>query len=144
MKPKVLTHAMGALLICIGVSACDQQATTAREETQTPYVAPEATTAPTQQQHQGTAAQTDPYDTTTDPYATTETDPYATPPQTDDIGAMTGDADIGDARTTGDTMGDRCAGLSGPALNDCLESERLRRQDMVDPTLMQDEDMPEQ
>lgn len=142
MKPNLLTHAMGALLICIGVSACSDQGT-ARQEAQAPYVAPETTTTPAQQPEDMTA-QTDPYGTTTDPYATTEADPYATPPQTEEIDAMTGDTDIGEARTTGDTMGDRCAGLSGPALNDCLETERMRRQDVEDPTMMQDEDMPEQ
>lgn len=148
MKANLLTHAMGALLICIGVSACTDQGS-ARQEAQAPYVAPETTTPA--QQPEDMTAQTDPYGTTTDPYATTEADPYATAPQTEDIDAMTGDTDamtgdtdIGESRTTGDTMGDRCAGLSGPALNDCLETERLRQQDMEDPTLMQDEDMPEQ
>lgn len=134
MKPNLLTHAMGALLICIGLSACDQQST-ARQEAQAPYVAPAGATAPAQQLPQDTSAQTG---------TGTPTDPYATAPQTEEIDAMTESTDISGTQTTGDTLGDRCAGLSGPALTDCLETERLRRQDMQDPTRMQDEDMPEQ
>lgn len=142
MKPNVLTHAMGALLVCIGVSACGEQGT-ARQEAQAPYVAPEADTTPVQQQPQDTTAQAG-TGTATDPYGTTEADPYANAPQTEEIDAMTESTDISGAQTTGDTLGDRCAGLRGPALTDCLESERLRQQDVEDPTRMQDEDMPEQ
>lgn len=142
MKANLLTHAMGALLISIGVAACGQQGT-GREEAQAPYVAPEATTTPGQQQPLETTTPTDPYASTADPNATT-TDPNAIGSQTDQSGSLTGNTDISGAQTTGDTLGDRCAGLSGPALTDCLETERLRRQDVQDPTQTQQQDVPEQ
>ena len=115
-------HGLGALLICIGLGACDQQ--TAREEAQVPVAAPEATT-------------TAPVDT-----GTPQTEPYATMPPADQIDSMTGSTDISGTQTTGDTLGDRCAGFTGEALTECLEMESARRQDVQDPTLQDDVQPP--
>lgn len=116
MNPINWRHGLGALLICIGVSACDQQ-TTGREEAQAPTAVPEATT-------------TAPVDT-----GTAQTDPYATTPPIDESGTMTGSAEDSATQTTGDTLGDRCAGFTGEALTECLKMEGARRQDVQDPTM---------
>ena len=116
-------HGLGALLICIGVSACDQQ-TTSREGAQAPITSPEATT-------------TAPVDT-----GTPQTDPYATMPEIDESESLTGSTDISGTETTGDTLGDRCAGFTGEALTECLEMESARRQDVQDPTLQDDVQPP--
>ena len=117
-------HGLGALLICIGVGACDQQ--TARQEAQAPITAPDATT-------------TAPVDT-----GTPQTDPYATTPPIDETGSLTGSTDISGAETTGDTLGDRCAGFTGEALTECLEMESARRQDVQPPTMQDPTDTPPQ
>ena len=130
MNPINWKHGLGALLICVGVGACDQQ-TTSREEAQAPMTAPEATT-------------TAPVDTgtpQTDPYASTP--PVATPPM-DEGASMTDSTDISGTETTGDTLGDRCASFTGEALTECLEMESARRQDVQPPTLQDADEMPPQ
>ncbi|MDQ3289342.1 MAG: hypothetical protein M3Q42_14035 [Pseudomonadota bacterium] len=135
MKPNLLTHTLGAMLLCLGLGACSQQAE-GPETAQTPYVEPEATTTPEQQPMDSTV-QSDPYVTPADPYATT--------PPIDQNDALTGNTDFsGNQQTTGDTLGDRCAGLAGPTLTECLETERLRSQDVQDPTQTETEDLPRQ
>lgn len=132
MKPNLLTHALGATLLCLGLGACTQQGT-GTEAAQTPYLEPDATAG---QQPAGTTAQ-DPFETTADPYATS--------PQGDQSDALTGNTDFSSTQqTTGDTLGDRCAGLSGPSLTECLETEQLRRQDNQDPTETEIQDVPRQ
>ena len=124
MNPISWKHGLGALLICIGVGACDQQS--ARQEAQIPITAPEATT-------------TAPVDT-----GMPQTDPYATMPPVDESESMTGRTDISGTETTGDTLGDRCAGFTGEALTECLEMESARRQDVQAPTLQDPTETPPQ
>ena len=125
MNSTIWKYGLGALLIGVGLSACEQQ-TTSREEAQAPYVAPEATSTP-------------PVDT-----GTAQTDPYATLPPTDESGSMTDSTDISGTETTGDTLGDRCAGFTGEALTECLEMESARRQDVQPPTLQDPTETPPQ
>jgi len=122
MNPITWKHGLAALLVCIGVSACDRQ-TTDREAAQAPTTVPEATT-------------TAPVDT-----GTAQTDPYATAPPIDESGTMAGSAGDSATQTTGDTLGDRCAGFTGEALTECLKMETARRQDVQDP-MMQDPTPP--
>ena len=124
MKSIPWKYGLGALLICLGAVACDQQRT-GTEAAQAPEAATEAT----------------PAETTTTPEADT-TDPYATTPPIDEAESMTESTDISGTETTGDTLGDRCAGLTGQALTDCLETESLRRQDIQDPTETEPTDTP--
>ena len=116
-------YGLGALLICIGVGACDQQ-TTSREQAQAPMTEPEPTA-------------TAPVDT-----GTPQTEPYATMPPADESDSMTGSTDISGTQTTGDTLGDRCAGFTGEALTECLETENTRRQDVQEPTLQDPTETP--
>lgn len=65
------------------------------------------------------------------------TDPYASAP-IQSVDPMTGQpmtttADMGE--TTGDTLGDRCAGLTGQALSDCVEAENTRARIDDDPNI---------
>lgn len=113
MKSILWRPGLGALLICVGLVACDAERG-GSESAQAPAAAPE-TTAP---------AQT-PADT-----AATDATPYATEPAVGETESMTGASDISGTSTTGDTLGDRCAGLTGQALTDCLEAESVRQQEM--------------
>lgn len=124
MNPISWKHGLGALLVCIGLGACDQQ-TTSRQEAQVPTEAPATTTAPV--------------DT-----GTPTTDPYATTPPVDESGSLTDRTDISGTETTGDTLGDRCAGFTGEALTECLEMESARRQDVQDPTMQDPTETPPQ
>lgn len=125
MNPITWKHGLAALLLCIGVSACDQQ-TTGREAAQAPTAVPEATT-------------TAPVDT-----GAAQTDPYAATPPIDESGSMTASTDESATQTTGDTLGDRCAGFTGEALTECLAMESARRQDVQAPTLQDADEMPPQ
>jgi len=130
MKPITWTHGLGVMLICMGMVACTQQSTDG-EAARAPAMAPETTTAP-------------PVDT-----GTSAADPYATTPPVTETDSMTGRTDISGTETTGDTLGDRCAGFSGEALTECLEAESARRQDvpppiMQDPTQTPPQDVPQQ
>lgn len=113
MKSVLWRPSLGALLICVGFVACDADRA-GSESARAPVAAPE-TTAP---------AQT-PADT-----AATGSTPYATEPAVGETESMTGASDISGTGTTGDTLGDRCAGLTGEALTDCLEAESVRQQEM--------------
>lgn len=125
MKAIPWKHGLGALLLCVGVGACTQD-TSDRETAQAPATVPEAT-AP-----QAPAA------------GTAQTDPYATMPPPVETDSMTGSTDISATQTTGDTLGDRCAGFTGDALTECLQAEALRRQDVQDPTQTPPQDVPQQ
>jgi hypothetical protein len=137
MKSNLLTHTLGAVLIVLGLGACGQQGSEA------PYAGTDATTAPGQQPPLDTTGQTG---ATTDPYATAvPVDPTLQGGQSE---ALTGNTDFSRApttgQTTGDTLGDRCAGLSGQSLSECLETEQMRRQDAQDPTRTETHDVPGQ
>lgn len=119
MKSLTWMHGVGLLLICVGAGACQPQ-TSGRQEAQTPDTAPAVIPSPGQ------------------PAPTTGADPYATMPPADQTGPMTGND------TIGDTLQNRCAGLSGQALTDCVDAERLRRQDLQDPIQPQPIDVPRQ
>ena len=127
MKSTTWKHGLGALLICIGVGACTQE-TSEREAAQVPaaVTAPDPTSAP-------------PVDTDMP-----DADPYATAPPPADADPMTDSTDISGTETTGDTLGDRCAGFTGEALTECLEMETARRQDVQPPTMQDPTETPPQ
>lgn len=111
-------HGLLTLLACAALTACGSEPgdSAAINEPATPNSAEPAPQVPVD------AGISDPYATTPPP-----TDPMA---QQDPTGM------------TGDTS-DRCAGLAGQALSDCLETERVRQQMMQNRDETQEE-IPEQ
>lgn len=146
MKTNTWRPSLLALLISAGLVACADRADDAGTETgQVSTPATEATTATDQ------AATSDPYATTpmesTDPMAPTSdisgTAGTAGMTQPTDTMGTTGDMTSGDMTgTTGDAA-DRCAGLAGQALTECLAVEATREQPMDNPSETNPTDLPD-
>lgn len=143
MKTNIWKPGLLALFVSAGLVACADRADDA--STETGQVTTPATDTTTAADQTGT---TDPYATTpmesTDPMAptsdisgTTGTAGTTTDP-TDTMGTTTGDM----TSTTGDAA-DRCAGLAGQALTECLEVEATREEPMDNPSEVDPTDVPD-
>lgn len=125
MKSTNVKDTLLAAVVCAALAACTQGTDTGDamgEASPATQTEPASDTAMVNEAPTGAAP-------TTDPYATAPTqsvDPMTGQP-------MTTTADMGE--TTGDTLGDRCAGLTGQALSDCVEAENTRARTDDDPNI---------